>query len=1248
MATTAQSKVDPKGLVIRGIVDTDTIEYSQLLVPKSTIFKPYVWPFLIVYPAYYYLFENYYDVYFKGKEWTFIYSLLLCSTHALIWLLPRWNLDLKVQFQYNKVDSFSDFNSSCYILMKAKASFGLSEICKIEKSSHQITFKYQKRKFLYNPESKTFSPLKFYIDDEKLTIKKLKGISGFSSNIIPGMQTYYGLNTFDIPVPTFVELFIEHMLAPFFVFQLFSISLWLMDEMWYLSIFSLIMLFSFEATSVYQRKSTMTEFQSMGIKPYDIYVYRDKKWSEIKTDQLLPADVVSIVRTPHEDLSIPCDMFLLEGSCIVNEAMLSGESTPLLKESIQNREDDSTFQPDGLDKNSLLHGGTSCLQVTPPERSTNSSTSKSLIPVAPDNGAIAVVTKTGFETTQGSLVRVMIFSSERMSVANKEAFFFILFLLVFAIIASRYVWIEGTKMGRKQSKLILDCIIVLTSVVPPELPMELTMAVNQSLAALAKHYIYCTEPFRIPVAGRIDVCCFDKTGTLTAEDLFFEGLAGFNSNDQTILSKCDSKEVPDVTIDLLGSVHALVKLDDGEVVGDPMEKETVKVSGWKLDDKIKNQMIGPSNKKIQILKRFQFSSSLKRSSVISKVNNKVLVGCKGAPETIHERLTDVPSDYESTYKYFTRNGSRVLALAYKYLENDKNLDKIERSSVEKDLIFGGFIVFHCPMKSDAVETIQMLNQSSHRCVMITGDNPLTACHVAKEVGIITKDVLILDKPEKNHSGDSSLEWKNVNETRVIPVNKDITFDMKFLKENDLCITGYALEQLIDHPQIETLIRYSWIYSRVSPSQKEYILNTYKGLGYNTLMCGDGTNDVGALKQANVGIALLNGTEESLKKMQENRKIESFEKMYQKQCDLMKRWNQPQPKYPVQIAHLHPPGPLNPHYLKALEQHGTVITDEIREKVALANKLAEAATPTVSSTENKQNNVTESLLASLQESQEDEEAPVLKLGDASVAAPFTSKLANVSTVLNVIRQGRCALVATIQMYKILALNCLISAYSLSVLYLAGIKFGDAQATVSGVLLSVCFMSISRGKSIEKLSKERPQPGIFNIYIMGSILGQFAIHLIALIYITKEIYILEPREPQIDLDKTFQPSLLNTAMFLIQLSQQISTFTINYIGRPFRESIHENKGMYYGILGVAFLCISGSTEFIPELNEAMQFVPMDMIFKIKLTLTMLLDFGIAWLIEIVLKHFFMDFKAADIAERTYDDDKTEKSIEEKKTQ
>lgn len=105
---------------------------------------------------------------------------------------------------------------------------------------------------------------------------------------------------------------------------------------------------------------------------------------------------------------------------------------------------------------------------------------------APDGGCLAVVLRTGFGTTQGQLVRTMIFSTERVSANTFEAFLFIGFLLIFAIAASAYVWTKGLERGMAKGKLLLDCVLIITSVVPPELPMELSLAVNASLVALQK------------------------------------------------------------------------------------------------------------------------------------------------------------------------------------------------------------------------------------------------------------------------------------------------------------------------------------------------------------------------------------------------------------------------------------------------------------------------------------------------------------------------------------------------------------------------------------------------------------------------------------------------------------------------------------------------------------------------------------------------------------------------------------------
>lgn len=935
---------------------------------------------------------------------------------------------------------------------------------------------------------------------------------------IEKLQHHYGDNTFDIPVPTFTELFKEHAVAPFFVFQIFCVGLWLLDEYWYYSLFTLFMLVVFESTVVWQRQRTLNEFRGMSIKPYDIWVYRENTWVQITSDKLLPGDLVSVGRT-KEDSGVACDMLLVEGAAIVNEAMLSGESTPLLKDSIQLRPSDISLEPEGLDKTAFLYGGTKVLQITHGNASEDAPDTipqvASGVEPPPDKGAMAIVVKTGFETSQGSLVRTMIYSTERVSANNAEALFFILFLLIFAIAASWYVWQEGVSKDRKRSKLLLDCILIVTSVVPPELPMELSLAVNTSLAALSRYAIFCTEPFRIPFAGRVDVACFDKTGTLTGENLVVDGIAGLTlgqkSNDiekdgaHSKLTPVSEAEFHTTLV--LATAHALVKLDEGEIVGDPMEKATLTSLGWTLGrgDTLMNKAssgakVGTTADLVQIKRRFQFSSSLKRQSSVATVvttdrttsrkTKSTFVGVKGAPETIQKMLIHTPENYEETFKFFTRNGGRVLALAYKYLSAEAELgqsriNNLKREEVEADLTFAGFLVLQCPLKPDAKEAVRMLNESSHRVVMITGDNPLTAVHVARQIEIVDREVLILDAPEHDDSGEK-LVWRSIDDRVNIPVDPSNLIDDDILQNKDLCVTGYALGKYKDGNALKQLLRHTWVYARVSPKQKEEILLGLKSAGYTTLMCGDGTNDVGALKQAHIGVALLNGTQEDLNKIAEHYRNTKMKEIYEKQVSLMKRFNQPAPPVPVLIAHLYPPGPTNPHYEKAMTReaerkggagavaansgatdkaNGTMTVTSPPETQALqsANNSLTPAQQRQLDAQKMAASFADKLTSSMMEQELDEnEPPSIKLGDASVAAPFTSKLANVIAIPNIIRQGRCTLVATIQMYKILALNCLISAYSLSVLYLEGIKFGDGQVTISGMLMSVCFLSISRAK------------------------------------------------------------------------------------------------------------------------------------------------------------------------------------------
>ncbi|KAG0089409.1 hypothetical protein BGZ93_009872 [Podila epicladia] len=1167
------------------LVQTKLIKASSLhsRLPRSQ--HAYVWPFVFLYPAWTFIYLFRYDEWIRSEEITFITLGSLLTFNSLLFLTCQWSVSIKASLTCKKE---SDPTKANVIRIIPEQHHGLGALCDLHHENGDIFFFFQKKKYFYNADKKLFVKIT-YPSDNGLTMGELQKAHGLTEAQTKTSQATYGLNRFDIPTPKFTELFKEHAVAPFFIFQVFCVGLWMLDEYWYYSLFTLFMLVVFESTVVWQRLKTIGEFQGMSIKPFHVNVRRNGSWTNIMSDELLPGDLVSIVRT-KEDSGVPCDMVIVDGSCIVNEAMLSGESTPLLKEGIMLRDTEDVLELNGADKLNALYGGTKVLQVTPPTSSLK----------APDGGCLCYVVRTGFGTAQGKLVRTMVYSTERITANNLEALLFILFLLIFAIVASYYVWVEGTAQGRKRGKLLLDCILIITSVVPPELPMELSLAVNTSLIGLAKHHIFCVEPFRIPFAGKVDVCCFDKTGTLTGEDLVVEGVCGIDVMDPQQLIQ--PEQAPRSSRHVLATAHALVQLEEG-LVGDPMERVTLEALKWKVG---RHDNVYPDNsfnksEHLLIRRRFQFSSALKRMSTISTLTSpefkttKLFVAVKGAPETLKNMYSQLPKHYEDTYKQFTRRGSRVLALGYKYLPDGLNTDQINalnRDNVESQLVFAGFLVFHCPLKEDSAEAIKQLNESSHRCVMITGDNPLTACHVARQVDIVNRDVLIMDVREDGR-GEDDLVWKSIDETKVIDLDPTKPFDSTIFRDYDICVTGPAMAQYENKPNFAELIRHTWVYARVSPGQKETILTTLKACGYTTLMCGDGTNDVGALKQAHIGVALLDGKPEDLVRIAEYNQIQRLKNVYENQIKFTARFNMAPPPPHAKIAQFFPPEVVAAKQQAAREAAGIA-------QVGLANML---------------------------EDMDDEAPPTIKLGDASAAAPFTSKLSTPMSIVEIIRLGRSTLVATMQMYKILALNCLITAYSLSVLYLDGIKTGDFQATITGMLLAVCFMCISKATPLDKLSKERPQPNIFNFYIILSVLGQFAVHIFSLVYITREAKVYEP-DRDIDLERTFEPGLLNSAIYLISLSMQVSTFAINYKGHPFRESLKENTYLYRGLLAVGGVAVAGATEFMPEFNEWLQLVPFPEDFKTKLMGIMFFDYFVAWAIELTCNHLFGNFAAKDI--------------------
>lgn len=153
-----------------------------------------------------------------------------------------------------------------------------------------------------------------------------------------------------------------------------------------------------------------------------------------------------------------------------------------------------------------------------------------------------------------------------------------------------------------------------------------------------------------------------------------------------------------------------------------------------------------------------------------------------------------------------------------------------------------------------------------------------------------------------------LTWRTVDESVIIPVDPSAPFDQALFDKYDICITGAAMRKYESQPDQtawKALVGHTYVYARVAPSQKERILITLKELGFITLMAGDGTNDVGALKQADIGVALLDGTIDDLKKIAEHQKNERIKKVYEQQVKISARFNQVPPPVPAAIAHIYP-------------------------------------------------------------------------------------------------------------------------------------------------------------------------------------------------------------------------------------------------------------------------------------------------------------------------------------------------------
>lgn len=1092
-----------------------------------------------------------------------------------------------------------------------------------------ITLEYHRRRYYLDFEEMVWTKIRCNTTMPLSFFKEWSGMTSEQQMEAAGIR--FGENKFDVRQPTFKEMYKAQLLSPFTVFQLFCVVLWMLDDYWTYSAFTLFMILTFEATVVFSRLKSLSALRGMGNQARTVMAFRSGEWVKVSTNDLLPGDILSLTRSvpkgkdgkvvditekskadaPEEGDVVPADILLLRGSTVVNEASLTGESVPQMKEGISDLVEGEHLDIKTRHKTHVLYAGTKMLQckgvdvVDAEEASSDEDESSSAVSHAhekyygeisnpPDGGCICFVLRTGFSSAQGKLVRMIEGSQEKVKGHEKETALLLLLLFFFAVASSSYVLYHGMQNGnRSQYELLLHCILIITSVIPPELPMQMALAVNNSLMTLMKLQIFCTEPFRVPIAGKLDACLFDKTGTLTTDELVPVGVLLQKSLGSDIIKKANTAASNDGGKDdmekklltpmtklsheaalILTGCHSLV-LIDGETTGDPLESAALKAMRWEVSPKSGNivpfagtakkeggapfsfpDATNPSSE-IEILSRHHFSSKLQRMSCVVKdiANRRHYSVVKGSPEAVGKLLAKKPDGYDESAKFLSRRGYRVISLAYKTLQSTTAVDAAKeiRSTCEENVIFAGFVAFTCRVRRDTKLVLHKLKEGGMSVAMVTGDALLTAIHVAKEVRICDSDATdetmssaiaesnkelqaLLDsrraqnstnttaKPSKRRDGkakpilileqcsNGEMYWQSYDDDSNVAAYaaKDVP---DLAKSYDLAVTGNNLALAYEYDlATKTILAYFKVFARMTPDAKETVIECLHSVDKLCLMCGDGANDVGALKQADVGVALLSGFgdvnvdkgEDGNKKKAPDttianippashiiprEQIEAFRmgptwalkaklraigvdlnkypelvekedlitlyqikaremaiKQYEQRNKMEKAKKaklEAKTKQQEMIAEKQRKMALR---VKELEEQGVQWAQFKALKEFMAEEAAEGKKKKAAMAKNNSIAGSAATIAAQLEDLEMDELPMVKIGDASVAAPFTSKIPSIRSCVDIVRQGRCTLVTSIQMYQILALNCLISAYSLSVLYLDGVKYGDTQASI----------------------------------------------------------------------------------------------------------------------------------------------------------------------------------------------------------
>jgi Ca2+-transporting ATPase len=548
-------------------------------------------------------------------------------------------------------------------------------------------------------------------------------------------------------------------------------------------------------------------------------VTRDGKETMIPAREVVPGDLLVL----EAGDTVPTDARILEAVELkTDEAVLTGESTPVNKNL-------DILKPEAptADRKNMLFMATHTIY----------------------GRGKAVVVSTGMQTEFGKIAELVQTAEEEEtplerkldSFATKIAKVVVAVCVIIFALEAFDVVVTGTLEVEGFIQAFLSSISLAISAVPEGLPAIVTITLALSAREYAKRNAIIRKLSSAESLGATTVICSDKTGTLTKGEMTVRRIfvnnkvvevSGVGYEPKGEFNRANSPINPQNDRDLslllkIGALCSNAQLDENEkgawsIIGDPTEGAlivTAAKAGFEEKELEKN---------FPRIAEVPFTSERKRMTTVHSTSDGEHVAyMKGAPEIVLERCSHVLEEGEEKKltetkrkkilefnEKFASDALRVLAMAYKKLP--KELNEFNEKTVEDGLVFAGLEGMIDPPREEAIKANQTCEKAGIKAVMITGDHKLTAMAVAKEIGI--------------------------------------------LKEDSMVLTGTELDQTSDE-EFAKIVEKVAVYARVSPEHKLRIVKALKAKGEIVAMTGDGVNDAPAVKAADVGVAMgISGTD----------------------------------------------------------------------------------------------------------------------------------------------------------------------------------------------------------------------------------------------------------------------------------------------------------------------------------------------------------------------------------------------------